>query len=231
MRNTLAKLSITAATCVMAAHAASAQTSVTDACAGATSGSCTSGELVQPIDISRATPLRSSAYITQIGEANSASISQTSTNQFARIAQNGDNGTATVQQRGDGTAYLEVDQAGLLNSIVVKQDAALGGGNAAVAVQNGESNAILLDQSATSGTLNGAVLAQQGTGNQMNLSQNGSDNRAELVQLGDNNAMTATQNGSANQLRWVQDGNGLSDLQIVQSGSQAMSITQSNGGR
>lgn len=64
----------------------------------------------------------------------------------------------------------------------------------------------------------------------MKLDQSGSDNRAELVQLGDNNAMTATQNGSANQLRWVQDGNGLSDLQVVQSGSQAMSITQSNGG-
>jgi hypothetical protein len=28
----------------------------------------------------------------------------------------------------------------------------------------------------------------------------------------------------------VQNGSGLSDLQIVQSGNQAMSITQSNGG-
>lgn len=230
MRNTLATLSITAAVCMMAAQSASAQTTATDPCAGSANGSCSSNAIVQPIEISRPSPLRSSAFINQIGDANSASISQTSTNQFARIAQSGDNGSANVQQRGDGTAHLEVDQGGLLNSIVVKQDAATGGGNVAVAAQNGENNAILLDQSATSGTVNGAILAQQGTGNQMNLSQNGSDNRAELVQLGDNNAMTATQNGTANQLRWVQDGNGLSDLQIVQSGSQMMSITQTNGG-
>lgn len=230
MRNTLTKLSLMTVACVLAAHGAFAQTSAGDPCSAATSGSCTSGTSSQSITISRPEPLRTSAFVTQIGDANDASISQSSSHQFARVLQNGDNGTVRVDQQGEGIAYLEVDQAGLLNSFVVRQTAEFGGGNIVMAEQDGENNAILLDQFAAAGNLNGAVLTQQGMGNQMELNQAGSDNRAELVQTGDNNAMTATQNGSANQLRWVQDGNGLSDLQIVQSGNQAISITQSNGG-
>jgi minor curlin subunit len=230
MRTCIAKLSLTAAAFVMGAHGASAQQAQSGPCDAGASGSCAAEPLTQPIDVARPAPLRTSAYITQVGNQNQASIRQSASQQFARIAQNGDGNSATARQMGEGVAYLEVDQAGLLNSIVVKQDATPGGSNVALAEQFGEDNVILLDQTATAGSPNGAVLVQNGTGNQMNLQQAGSDNRAELIQLGDNNAMTATQNGSDNQLRWVQDGNGLSDLQIVQSGSQAISITQSNGG-
>lgn len=216
MRTHSARLAI-AAMMVLGAQTVQAQTGPTDPCAGAGADRC-------------AAPLRSAAYISQIGQANTAVISQDSTAQTARVKQNGGELSARVTQRGPGIAYLEIDQAGLLNTFVSTQNSADGGSNVVVAAQQGEGNAILLDQSAVAGSVNTAMLAQQGTGNQMQLGQNGSDNRAELVQLGDNNAMTATQNGSTNQLRWVQNGNGLSDLQIVQSGNQAMSITQSNGG-
>lgn len=230
MRTFIAKLSLTAAAFVMGAHGASAQQAQNGPCDAQTSGSCSAGALTQPFDGDRPAPLRTSAYITQVGDQNRASITQTGSQQFASIAQNGDGHAATARQMGDGMAHLEVDQAGLLNSVVVKQEAASGGGNVAIAEQFGENNVILLDQTATAGSANGAIVTQEGSGNQMNLQQAGSDNRAELIQLGDNNAMTATQNGSNNQLRWVQDGSGLSDLQIVQSGSQAMAITQTNGG-
>lgn len=229
MRTTSAGLAI-AALMVLGAQTAFAQTAPADPCAGANGAICTAGALSAPIELARPIPLRTSAYIAQIGDANTASITQNGSQQFARIGQDGDRQSARVTQDGAGTAYLEIDQAGLLNTFVSNQNSAHGGGNVAVVAQQGEGNAILLDQSATAGSVNTAMLAQQGNGNQMQLGQNGSDNRAELVQLGDNNTMTATQNGSANQLRWVQNGNGLSDLQIVQSGNQAMSITQSNGG-
>lgn len=230
MRTCITKLSLTAAAFVIGAHGAWAQQAQGGPCDADSSGSCTAGPLTQPIDVARPAPLRTSAYVIQVGDQNTASISQNASQQFARIEQNGDGHSASATQSGEGTAYLEVDQAGLLNSIVVKQEAAPGGSNIALAEQAGEDNVILLDQSATTDSVNGAIMVQNGTGNQMNLLQTGSDNRAELVQLGDNNAMTATQNGSDNQLRWVQNGSGLSDLQIVQSGSQAMTITQTNGG-
>ncbi|PXW73003.1 hypothetical protein C7451_111125 [Blastomonas natatoria] len=229
MRTHSARLAI-AAMMVLGAQTVQAQTGPVDPCAGATGGSCTTGALSQPIELVRTAPVRNSAFISQIGDGHSASITQSSTRQSASIVQRGDSQSANVSQNGAGSAVLEIDQAGLLNSFVSTQGAADGGGNIAVAAQDGQENAILLDQSATAGSVNTAMLAQQGNGNQMQLGQNGSDNRAELVQLGDNNAMTATQNGSANQLRWVQNGSGLSDLQIVQSGNQAMSITQTNGG-
>lgn len=230
MRTYIAKFSLTAAAFVMGAHGATAQQTPSGPCDGQTTGSCNARALTQPIDVSRPAPLRTSAYITQVGDQNQASITQNAGQQFASIAQNGERNSATAQQMGDGAAYLEVDQGGLLNSIVVAQDAAPGGTNVALVEQFGENNVILLDQTATAGSANGAVLAQNGSDNHMKLQQSGSDNRAELVQLGDNNTMTATQNGSDNQLQWVQQGNGLSDLQIVQSGNQAMLIVQSNGG-
>jgi hypothetical protein len=229
MRTHSARLAI-AAMMVLGAQTVQAQTGPGNPCAGATGGSCTSSEAALTNELVRPAPLRTSAFIAQVGEANTAIVSQNSTRQSASIAQDGDRLSARVTQDGPGIAVLEVDQAGLLNSFVSNQSAADGSGNIAIAAQDGQDNAILLDQSATAGSVNTAMLAQQGNGNQMQLGQNGSDNRAELVQQGDNNAMTATQNGSANQLRWVQNGNGLSDLQIVQSGNQAMSITQSNGG-
>lgn len=229
MRTTSARLAI-AAIMVLGAQTVQAQTAPSDPCARASAGACSAGTLSEPIELMRPVPLRTSAFIAQIGDNNTATISQNGSQQFARIGQNGDNGTARVTQEGAGTAYLEIDQAGLLNSFISKQNASDGGGNIAVAAQNGQDNAILLDQSATAGSVNTAMLAQQGSGNEMRVGQNGSDNRAELVQEGNGNAMTATQNGTANYLRWVQNGNGLSDLQIVQSGNQAMSITQSNGG-
>ncbi|WP_152414448.1 hypothetical protein [Blastomonas sp. AAP53] len=227
MRTHLARTAIAATALAFGSPAVHAQN---NPCAEGAGGGCTTAALSQPIELSKPEPVRSSAYISQIGEANSATITQDSTRQAASILQDGTRQAASAIQSGDGTAYLEIDQAGLLNTIVVRQSADVGGGNIAVAAQEGQANAILLDQSATAGSLNTAMLAQQGIGNRMQLDQAGSDNRAELLQLGDSNTMTATQNGSANQLRWVQNGSGLSDLQIVQSGNQAMSITQTNGG-
>jgi minor curlin subunit len=229
MRTYSAGLAIAAAALALGAQAGHAQGSFANPCSASNGGSCTAGS-PQLSEVSKPEPLRSSAYIAQVGDGNAATINQNSTRQVARIVQNGDASSASATQTGDGTAYLEIDQAGLMNSVVVRQSADLGAGNIAVVAQQGEGNAILLDQSGIAGSVNTAMLAQQGSGNQMQLGQDGADNRAELVQFGDNNAMTATQNGSANQLRWVQNGSGLSDLQIVQSGGQAMSITQSNGG-
>lgn len=230
MRTFTARLTIAAATLAMSTQAALAQGTPVDQCAAANAGNCTASALSQQIELSRPEPLRNSAYISQVGDANSALIVQKSTRQSARIVQDGEANAATVTQSGDGTVQFELEQTGRSNSFSSRQEAASAGSNVATVAQEGDNNVILLDQSAAAGDLNGAILAQDGNGNEMQLEQSGSDNRAELVQFGDNNTMTATQNGSANQLRWVQNGNGLSDLQIVQSGSQAMSITQSNGG-
>jgi hypothetical protein len=214
---------------VLGAQTVQAQTAPSDPCAGASAGACTAGTLSEPIELMRPVPLRTSAFIAQIGDNNTATISQNGSQQFARIGQNGDNGTARVTQEGAGTAYLEIDQA-VCSQLHFQTECQRRRRQYRGRGPAGRGQCDLLDQSATAGSVNTAMLAQQGSGNQMQLGQNGSDNRAELVQLGDNNAMTATQNGTANQLRWVQNGNGLSDLQIVQSGNQTMSITQSNGG-
>lgn len=230
MRAPISKLTLTAVAFVMCSQVAWAQDPAANPCASSVTGTCNASTNVQPIEIARPNPVRTSAFVTQVGDENRASISQSASNQFADIAQDGEANMARVGQTGSGFAYLELDQTGLLNSAVVVQDAEVGGSNIALIEQNGENNAILLDQSATTGGMNGTILAQHGSGNQMQVQQTGSENRAELIQTGDNNAMTATQNGTANQLRWVQDGNGLSDLQIVQSGNQAISIVQSNGG-
>jgi minor curlin subunit len=230
MRTSISKLTLTAVAFVMCSQVAWAQDPAANPCAGIVTGTCSASADLQPIEIARPNPVRTSAFVTQVGDENQASISQSSSNQLADIAQDGEANMTRVNQTGSGLAYLELDQTGLLNSAVIVQDAEVGGSNIALIEQNGENNAILLDQSATSSGMNGTILAQHGSGNQMQLQQTGSENRAELIQTGDNNAMTATQNGAANQLRWVQDGTGLSDLQIVQSGNQAISIVQSNGG-
>lgn len=230
MRRNIAKLTILVPAFVMFTHPALAQISGSDACSTATGGACNATAPSGPVVIPEPEIARSGAYISQIGDDNRAEIRQSSTRHFASIIQNGDQGSAEAHQSGDGNAYLEVDQAGLLNEIVVNQDGGSGASNTAIAAQQGEQNLIILNQSASAGDFNGALLAQQGNGNQIQLDQNGAGNRAALVQNGDNNAMTAVQNGNANQLQWIQQGSGLSDLQITQSGGQAIAITQSNGG-
>src|SRR3546814_20893503 len=62
--------------------------------------------------------------------------------------------------------------------------------------------------------------------NSLALVQDGQDNQASLTQNGDGNMMSATQTGDANRLAWTQDGNGLSDLQIQQSGGSTLQIQQ-----
>lgn len=84
MRFNIAKLSLTAAAFVMGAHGAWAQQPQGNPCDTATSGSCTTGPLSPSIDTDRPAPLRTSAYIKQIGDDNQASISQSADQQFAR---------------------------------------------------------------------------------------------------------------------------------------------------
>lgn len=169
-------------------------------------------------------------YISQVGASMRADIDQTNADSYVSVRQQGDSNGATLTQAGEHAQYLVVEQNGSLNNARVAQTAAPGGASAGSIEQMGDENAVILNQFAQPGSLNGAVLAQQGNGNSMQLDQNGSGNSATLAQNGDNNAMTAVQNGNANQLQWTQNGSGLSDLGITQSGGQAISVTQSNGG-
>lgn len=172
------------------------------------------------------------AYIDQIGSGSKATIVQTAPNAYAKVTQVGGPGNeADISQRGTGTAYAVVSQNGSTQFARAEQSGA--GQNALWLTQSGSNNWIWSRQDAlTTGPFNGAVLSQAGNNNDMQLTQSGSDNRAALAQSGDGNGMTVTQNGAGNRLNWTQTGNGLSDLQIVQSGGAAQGgqllITQTN---
>ena len=75
-----------------------------------------------------------------------------------------------------------------------------------------------------------AAVLQSGNGNLLTLIQDGDDNQARLTQDGDDNTMTATQLDAGNRIEWMQDGDGLSDLQITQTGGASIQITETNSG-
>ena len=165
------------------------------------------------------------AYVAQVGDGQVARIEQASLSARAEIRQEGSRNEAGIVQSGAGAASAVVRQAGTLNRAGVTQSGA--GANDVVLTQFGSGNRAQAGQTADAET-NYAAMSQTGSGNAMSLVQNGADNQATLNQTGDGNAMTATQNGAANRLVWNQNGNNLSDLGIVQSGAQAMTITQTS---
>jgi hypothetical protein len=165
------------------------------------------------------------AYITQIGDAGSASITQTANTQYARIDQrNGDGNRADVHQSGDGAHYALIDQNGSANQLDLGQSGL--GAQVALLRQTGNANSMTLDQHG--GVLSSGVAAsQQGDNNRIELAQSGDRNQALLAQNGSGNAMTVLQTGGNNQLAWTQNGDNHSDLGISQTGGDAVAVTQS----
>ena len=163
------------------------------------------------------------AFITQIGEANSASIAQSRNTQYARIDQTGDGNAASAGQTGAGAHYAAITQNGGDNIVTLAQSGA--GAQVAYLTQDGDANLMTVTQNGGLTTTSGVEAMQLGDRNTMSLTQNGENNMARLTQNGSDSAMTAVQNGN-NQLTWTQTGTGLSDLQITQPAGQALLVTQ-----
>lgn len=168
------------------------------------------------------------AYITQIGDGNTAVVDQSSATEKARavVHQDGEANHAEIRQSGPGGSVAELMQAGDLNSLSADQSGS--GKNSLIAGQLGAGNRALIDQYAAGG-VNAAEIVQAGDGNQVSLGQSGSGNHAVLTQNGAGNTMSASQSGGGNRLSWTQDGNNLPDLGVSQTGAMAISIYQSNG--
>jgi hypothetical protein len=185
-----------------------------------------------PIEITMPPVTGRGAYITQIGDLNTASVVQTAPNAYARVVQDGDSNDADAAQTGNGTAYLDAAQSGTDNFARMEQSG--DGQNVAYVSQSGTGNWLWSSQNAMGAIYNGAKLTQTGNNNDMILAQEGSDNLAVLTQEGNHNGMTAVQLGDGNRLAWTQDGNNLADLQITQTGGAAyggqLMVTQTNGG-
>jgi hypothetical protein len=164
----------------------------------------------------------SGAFISQIGEDNSATIAQSRNSQYARVDQNGVRNTASATQTGGGAHYALVEQNGADSLATLSQSGA--GSQVAYLTQDGTNNLMTVTQNG--GLLSSGVEAvQMGHHNILSLTQNGENNTARLIQDGSDNEMTAVQNGN-NQLTWTQTGAGLSDLQITQPAGQALLVTQ-----
>lgn len=181
-----------------------------------------------PIDMSMPAISANAAYIDQIGDANIAQVTQTARVAYAKIDQDGDGNSVILSQNGMGKAYADVKQTGTENLARLQQGGS--GQNVIYLQQSGSSNWAWANQNATGAIFNGAKMTQAGNNNDMALIQDGSDNLADLSQTGDDNGMTAVQLGDGNRLAWTQKGNGLTDLQIVQTGGAdkggQLSITQ-----
>jgi hypothetical protein len=170
-------------------------------------------------------------FISQVGDANITTIAQTAPNAYARVDQSGSANEADVTQSGNGSAYARATQAGQGNFARVEQSGS--GQNVVYLDQTGSRNWAWSNQASLGAIHNGGRLVQVGNDNDMQLVQEGSDNRALLTQEGDDNGMTVAQLGAGNRLAWTQQGNGLSDLQITQTGGSEkggqLLITQTNG--
>lgn len=169
-----------------------------------------------PIDLPMPAVSGRAAYISQIGDLNVASVRQTAPNAYARVEQSGNRNEADVTQAGSGTGYVMAGQSGEGNFARLEQGGT--GQNVIYLTQSGLSNWAWSSQNASGALHNGARLTQTGNLNDMQLIQDGSDNRALLSQVGDANGMTAVQLGVGNRLIWNQQGNNLTDLQITQTG-------------
>ncbi len=168
-------------------------------------------------------------FVTQIGDGSRANVAQQNSESFARIVQDGNDNEADLDQNGTAPHSAQIAQDGDDNRVGVTQE---GDGSTALALaQEGNGNeAMVLQRENSVSEQSVASILQRGSGNSIVLVQDGSDNDASLTQLGDGNAMTATQLDSGNRLVWAQNGDGLSDLQIVQTGGANLQITQSNTG-
>lgn len=168
-------------------------------------------------------------FVTQIGDAGRVTVTQTNSESRARIAQDGDDNTVELDQTGTAPHTAQIAQDGDGNSADVEQDGD-GSTEIALAQEGNDNSAQVLQRETAAAGATAATIVQRGNGNRVILAQDGSDNLADLSQTGDDNLMTATQEGDGNRLAWSQDGTALSDLQIVQSGGQALQITQSSTG-
>jgi hypothetical protein len=168
-------------------------------------------------------------FVTQIGDGSRANVAQQNSESLARIVQDGNNNEADLDQRGTAPHRAQIAQDGDDNQVGVTQE---GDGSTELALaQEGNGNqALVLQREVSASEQSLASVLQRGNGNSIVLVQDGSDNEASLTQLGDGNAMTATQLDSGNRLVWAQYGDGLSDLQIVQTGGANLQITQSSTG-
>lgn len=165
----------------------------------------------------------SAAFITQIGDEETASIRQQSTTQFARITQGGRGDGASVTQMNEGAHYAQVDQAGAGQLLMLVQ--AGDGAQSAILSQTGENNTMSVAQAGVSS--NDVMASQNGSGNDIAVAQTGGQNAARLTQFGNADRMNVVQNGFGNQLTWTQTGDNLAALQVTQNGNQALAIAQS----
>lgn len=181
---------------------------------------------VAPAALAQSTPERG-VFVTQVGDSPRANITQRNADSLAQVAQDGANNQTDLEQNGPAPHSAQIAQEGDDNRVIALQD---GEGSTELALaQEGNGNIALVAQredSALAQTT--ATIVQRGNGNSIILAQNGTDNQAELTQEGDNNVMTASQTDSGNRLEWNQIGDGLADLQIVQTGGASIQITQSN---
>ena len=169
-----------------------------------------------PIDLAMPAVSGRGAYISQIGDANTATVRQTAPRAFAQVDQSGDLNEADVTQTGSGAAHVQATQSGRANFARIEQGGS--GQNVLFLTQAGSGNWAWSNQNAAGAIHNGARLSQIGNDNDLLLVQDGGDNRAVLTQEGNNNGMTVAQLGDGNRLAWTQQGNNLSDLQISQTG-------------
>jgi len=146
-------------------------------------------------------------FVTQVGDAPRAEITQRNADSLARVAQDGANNQVDLEQDGSAPHRAQIAQDGDDNVALARQD---GDGTAdLVLAQEGNGNSATLQKREDSGMAQtAAAILQRGNGNSIVLMQDGSDNDALLNQVGD----------------------GLSDMQVVQTGNGNIQITQSNSG-
>lgn len=194
---------------------------------GAAMAGCATLAMASPA-LAQAAPERG-VFVTQIGDAPRATITQRNADSFARVVQDGMNNQTDLVQEGTAPHRAQIAQDGDDNTVNVTQDG--DGSTDLTLVQEGNANAALVLQRELSvAEQSTASILQRGNGNTIILAQNGSDNDASLEQLGDGNTMTASQLDNGNRLQWSQNGDGLADLQIVQTGGGSLQVTQSNIG-
>ena len=188
---------------------------------------CTAGEQLTFEDIEVPVDQDRGVFIEQIGIGNRVEATQAGGASSARIAQQGDDNRAEIDQSG-GIHYAAVAQEGNDNGVTLDQDGT--GQTALFLAQQGKANVADVLQRENGVPYSAAAISQSGNANSLTLIQDGNDNQARLTQDGSGNAMTATQLGATNRLEWAQAGDGLSDLQIEQSGGSTMYVLQTNSG-
>ena len=202
------------------------EASSSDPC-GAASSQCIRGtDSFAPIMPPQSTDF--GVFITQVGETNRAEVRQAAGNSYARVTQDGAENSTVINQGARGRHYAQVAQDGESNRVDSGQDGI--GQTVLLLAQQGDRNRAIIRQNDNGSAYSAAAVRQSGNGNELLLVQDGSDNQARLTQDGNDNAMTATQLSSGNRLDWSQIGDGLANLQIVQTGNGALQITQSNSG-